>query len=363
MTDYEIDALVAAANPIGEQALMAYPLAGAELALRDAIVQDGDTPAALPLPSRRWLPRPRRLAASFAVAACAIAGFLALGGRDGATSGTAWAAPLVHLAESSPLLLLDQPGWTVTRADESDAVEGEMTFTHADAGGPGRTAALNWRRGSLASWQQDRAKDMALLVHHTVLGQPAQVTQYPEYQGTKDFTAIWPESSRVLEFRAVADSLAAFEQMLDSLKRVDVDTWLSAMPASVVKSANRSSVVKDMLADIPLPPGFDATSLENKPLVSDRYQLGAQVAGAVACIWIDRWAAARKRGDSAAAKAAADAMQTSHNWKILIEMQKDGAYPEVLWGYADAMRGDGLWYGRPLKGDAASGLGCDTASR
>jgi hypothetical protein len=172
-------------------------------------------------------------------------------------------------------------------------------------------------------------------------------------------TAIWPEDGRVLEFRAVARDLAAFEQLAGSLERVDVDTWLSAMPASVVKAASRPEVVRAMLADIPLPPGFDAKKLEDGAILKDRYQLGAAVSGAVACAWIDRWDAARKRGDRATEQQAEDAMRTARNWKILQEMRGQGAWTQTLVGYADAMRGDGLWFGRPLRGDAHSGLGCE----
>jgi hypothetical protein len=351
MTDHEIDALVTAANPIDERELGALPLGHVELALREAVLRSGRRrPAAWTRPARR-LPS-RRLLTGLAVAALVACGLVVLTARDPGQSGTAWAAPLVRLAESSPLLLLDRPGWSVTRADETDEVEGEMTFAH----GSSHSADLHWRRGSLEDWQRDRAKSGSQVVHRTVLGQRAQLSQYA---GSTDFTAIWPDGSRVLEFRAVTVDLAAFEQLLGSLKRVDVDTWLSAMPASVVKSANRAAVVAEMLSDIPAPPGFDPASLEIKPTVSDRYQLGAQVTGAVACAWIARWDAARKRGDIAAAQAAVDAMQTSHHWKALDQMQKDGAWPEVLRSYADAMRGDG----RGLKGDSLlaevrSGLGC-----
>lgn len=129
------------------------------------------------------------------------------------------------------------------------------------------------------------------------------------------------------------------------------------MPASVVKSPNRAAVVRAMLADIPLPPGFDSTRLENGTIVSDRYQLGAQVTGAVACGWIHRWAAARKRGDRATARQAVAAMQTSRGWKILQEMKRDGAWTQVLTEYADAMRGDGEWHDRPLEQEVRGGLG------
>jgi hypothetical protein len=368
MTDHEIDTLLTLANPLDEQALQALDLGDAELGLCDALLAESPPAralAAVPAPrERRRRPR-RRLLAGFALAALAAFAFVALSDDDPGESGTAWAAPLVRLAESSPLLLVDDPQWRVVRADETDRVEGEMTFVRGDepvdlnaVGYRTRAAELNWRRGSLAEWQRDRAHDAALVVRRTLLGHPAQVSQYQEYRGIRDFTAIWAEDHRVLEFRAIAADLAAFERLAGSLKRVSVDAWLSAMPASVVKAANRPAAVHEMLADIPLPPGFDAAGLERDAVLKDRYQLGAQVTGAVACAWIDRWDAARRRGDDATAKQAIAAMQTAHGWKILEQMKADGAWTEVLLGYADAMRGDGLWAGRPLKGDVRSGLGC-----
>jgi hypothetical protein len=433
MTDREIDTLVAARNPIDGRALAGLELDGAELALREDVLsawaperaraarrpwpgrgqaavgspRTGAAPAgtaragatrasetrrgaagagATPTGARRrgaagagatrgdvprrGIPRPRLLAGVAATAVLALVAVLTLTGREPGEAGTAWAAPLVHLAESSPLLLVGQPDWAVSRADETDAIEGEMTFTH---GAPvdlssatasfGHTAELNWRRGALEDWQRDRAGDAALVVHRVVLGQPAQISQYRESRGVKDFTAIWPDAGakRVLEFRAVADDLAAFERLVGSLKRVDVNAWLSAMPASVVKSANRPDAVTQMLADIPLPPGFDAGSLESAPLVSDRYQLGAKVTAAVSCAWIDRWAAARGRGDAATAREAVAAMQTSHHWKILDEMTADGAWPAILRNDADAMKRPDATApaaGKPLQDQVRSGLGC-----
>jgi hypothetical protein len=366
MTDYEIDALVAASNPVDEQAL-ATLLDDSELGLlSDAILASAATADRRAVRPRRRRP-PRRLLAAVALAACAAVAILSLTGREPGESGTAWAAPLVRLAESSPLLLIDDSQWRVARADETDSVEGEMTFVHGSepvdlnsTAHFARSAELNWRGGSVVGWQRDRAASSVLVVKRTVRGQPAQISQYPESKGAKDFTAIWREAGRVLEFRAVAEDLAAFEQLVGSLERVDVDAWLSAMPASVVKAANRPEVVRAMLADIPLPPGFDSTKLENGAILKDRYQLGAQVTGAVACEWIDRWDAARKRGDAATEQQAEDAMQTAKHWKILEEMKRDGAWTEVLLDYADAMGGDGLWAGRPLKGDVQEGLGCSS---
>jgi hypothetical protein len=364
MTDHEIDTLVAASNPVGERELATLIDDAELLALREGIIGGAVAPVAAKPPKRRRLPR-RRLLAGVAFAVLAAFAVIALTDDDPGESGTAWAAPLVRLAESSPLLLIDDPQWRVSRADESDEVEGEMSFVRGAAplnraklGPDGGSADLNWRRGPIAGLQRDRAHGAPLVVQRTVLGQRAQISQYPEYNGIKDFTALWSEDGRVLEFRAVARDLAAFQRLVGSLKRVDVDTWLTAMPASVVKTANRPAVVRVMLSDIPLPPGFDAKKLEDGRMLKDRYQLGAQVTGAVACAWIDRWDAARKRGDDATARKAIAAMQTAKDWKVLEQMKKDGAWTDVLLQYADAMQGDGLWYGRPLKGDVKEGLGC-----
>lgn len=85
--------------------------------------------------------------------------------------------------------------------------------------------------------------------------------------------------------------------------------------------------------------------------------LGAAVTGTVACTWLKRWSDARRRGDEAGVRQAIPAMATAKDWSILDEMARSGACPQVLYGYASAMR-SGRWAGRPLEGDADSGLGC-----
>jgi hypothetical protein len=138
---------------------------------------------------------------------------------------------------------------------------------------------------------------------------------------------------------------AEHRRLLGSLKEVGVDEWLGAMPPSVVLPKDTRTVVDGMLADMALPDGFDASALRAGQAVRDRYQLGARVAGAVACAWIERWIDARNAGDAEAAAVAVSAMQGSRRWAILREMTAEGDYPKVLWEYADAMKGDGTVMG------------------
>lgn len=51
-------------------------------------------------------------------------------------------------------------------------------------------------------------------------------------------------------------------------------------------------------------------------------------------------AAAKKSGDTAKATEAVAAMKTSHSWKILKEMVKDGDFPNWIREYADSIAKD-----------------------
>jgi hypothetical protein len=313
--------------------------------------------------------RTPRLAVSVAVVVAAAIVALSAGGVFAGRSGTAWGAELVRFAQASPLILLDQAGWQVDYANEDTPHDGEMHFTNGPIPAPTRgatsvaadvaaNAGLFWRSGALSSWMADRANSADLTTTAPVLGTMATVYQYAGGQpGQEDITALWEYDGQVLEFRAGAADIAAFESLLASLRRVSVDTWLSALPASVVKTADRASVIASMLQGVTVPPGFDPSSISGAELTSDRYQLAATVAGTVACTWFKRWTDARASGDIAGVQQAIAAMATARDWPILKEMSASGAYPQVLEDYAAAMP-SGLWFGRPLDGDVNSGLGC-----
>jgi hypothetical protein len=324
----DLDLAVEGAAVITDGAMRALPLDAVERALCEEIVAASREDAtALRLPRRR-----RRLPA-VAVAVAVVVAVGVLGGvrLSGAGSGgAAWAAGAVRVAEGAPRLLIAEPGWRVTRADEFTPQEGEMTFADGTA-----SAELTWRpRPEGEAYVKDRANSASLHTTTDLLGARADVFRY---EGPlNDFTALWLQGDDQVELRGVQPSLDAFLALLHSLRVVGVDDWLSAMPASVVRPIDQADVVAKMLDGVPVPAGFDGSGLAGDGAL-DRYQLGARVAGAVACAWIDRWVAARKTGDDAAASRAAEAMATSHSWPFLQEMTSEGAYPEVLWQYADAM--------------------------
>ncbi len=111
-----------------------------------------------------------------------------------------------------------------------------------------------------------------------------------------------------------------------------------------------------MLADVPLPPGFDTVAL-NDIGTNDPYQFGARVTSRVGCGWIAERLRAKNAGDTAALQRAADALRGSHEWKVLHQMDEQGDWPEVFWETADQVAA-----GNPPAGYRLA-LGCESPPR
>jgi hypothetical protein len=378
MTNDQLHRLLADANPVTAERARRLDIGEAQDALLTGLM---DEPQVGPALERLPRVRRRRVWARLvpAIAAIAVVLVAVLSLRDGGGdrgSGTAWAAEQIRFAEASPLVLLGAPGWRVEYVDEQAANDGEMRFRRGPAPPPqdgtvdvqgsskafpaDTTAAdLNWRGGPIDDRLEDRAASATRSTTAPVLGTTARVYQYEGgTPGHRDITALFRYDGRVLEFRAGAADIEAFTVLLATLKRVDTDTWLSALPASAVKNADRGSVIDEMLKGVQVPPGFSPDDIRGDDLTQDRYQLGAMVAGTVACRWFKRWSDARAANDRAKEREAVAALAGAREWPILKEMGKQGGYPSVLFELAAAMP-SGEWYGRPLLGDVEPALGCE----
>lgn len=370
MRTHTIDALLAAANPVPAGRLSSAVLEEAGAEMLAAILAEPAHNATTPLLERRRkaragssrrLPRARWLTATAAGAAAVgilIFTVTGLGGTEGGTP--AFAAVLVRYAENSPLVMLQMPGWHTSDAIEDSPQEGELHYLPDGSPQPGyrQETELHWRTGPLSGWVNDRAASSDFSTVASVLGTQAKVFRYRGGSATAStFTALWVYQGRVLEYRATVPDLATFEQMLNAIHQVDETTWLSALPSSVITAAEHPATVSAMLAGVPLPPGFDVSRIRPGGLAQNRYQVGATVAGTVACDWIKRWMEGRQSGNAGEVSEAVAAMATSPHWPVLRSMESQGAYPQVLEEYASEM-GSGTWHGRSLGAAANSGLGC-----
>jgi len=373
MTRTEIDATLAAANPLTDQTAVALELHDAEAELIERLAATSVRPRPLrPAPWRsRVMPRRRRvtLVVTATAAVAAVLALVPFSHRDGGPA-PAFAAALVRFAYSSPLVLLQLPGWHVVYTDEESGGNGQMNFVRgaADADGTPRDASYNneaslaGRVASLTWYPVNPGTRKYIDVGHATAptGLGVTVRRFVRDGGSRgwlDVSAFFIDGRRELDFRATVSDMAMLRAELRALRNVDTTTWLRAMPPSVVKTADSGETIRLMLKGIPLPPGFDAARIRGARLVHDRYQLGAAVSGTVACMWIADWSRARADGDTAMVRRAIAAMASAPRWPILRQMARSGAWPQVLIGYAQAMP-RGTWYGRPLTADVNSGLGC-----
>lgn len=296
------------------------------------------------------------------------AAILLAGGSLGGPHEPTFADAAIEVAAANPRLLVTEPGWTVTRADEFETDSGEMNFSDGE-----HDLQITWYPARYyEQYLRDRA-DVSPPETSTLLGQTATTVHYGN--GADYATMLAPQGEVFIEIRGKLEDKASYDAVLQSLRPVDVDTWLSAMPASVVQPVDRSATVDAMLRDIPLPPDFDVDALRSESSVLDRYHLGARVTGAVACEWLDRWVAATDAGDQTAADAAVEAMSTSRDWDILRDMADQGGWSQVVWEYsreieqgrldrgvaATEVRRDGTTF--EFGPAYAVGLGCDSQHR
>jgi hypothetical protein len=340
-----------------DDAVARLPLSHGRADLLEEIMR---TPMLDDRPVRSERPRRRTTglvpAAAAAVVAMLVAGTAWWAGDSGdGTAGDDGAptriAALPAAGDDGDYVVLAAPGWEVT-ARYADEHGGEMTYESGD-----QSLEVMW---GLADSYDGYVEDRRHIVEPpadgaplTVLGAAAQMWPY----SADDHTAIREvENGQWIEFRGSGMREAGYLALLDQLELVDQASFEASLPESFVVESERTTEVDrildgiDAVADPLLPIGVERSSITSEQ--NDSYQLGAELAGAVACAWLDELVDARKADDGARAQVASDVLATSHDWPILSEMNERGDYPEVLWQIADQAAAGRVpeWY--------AGGLGC-----
>lgn len=226
-----------------------------------------------------------------------------------------------------PRLLINEPGWTVTTVYGFTDAYGTIAFANGN-----RQLEMNWYRAQDYNGYYTDRLEVSPPEPVTVDGWAGNLFRY----SANDFAVMLrPRGDSFVEMRAQGRwTRTTFDKILTKVKRVDVKTWLAAMPDTVVTPDRVQQRAADVLADVPLPPGFDPATL-NGFGTNDPYQFGAKVTGRVGCAWIAEWHRAKQAGDDAALRKADDALRSSHQWNVLHQMNDEGDWPESFWEIAD----------------------------
>ncbi|MDG4758068.1 hypothetical protein [Micromonospora sp. WMMD710] len=239
-------------------------------------------------------------------------------------------------------MLINRSGWKVTSLYGFVEEHGTVVFRRG-----GQELEMNWYPASGYAERRTDRLGVGPATSVQVDRWPADLFQYV----AGDFAVlVRPRDGVFVEMRTSGNwSRKDLDRVVADIVRVDARTWLAALPAEMVAPVGERAAA--VLADVPLPPGFDVAALEDIG-VSDAYQFGVGVMSRVGCGWIAEWQRARASGDEAAVRRAADVLRGSHGWRVLRELDRAGDWPEVFWGYADEAAAG------TLRAGYSQGLGC-----
>jgi hypothetical protein len=295
---------------------------------------------------RRHFLTPLRVGAALAAVAAAAALTIAGIGSDSDNDRLAFAAEWIQIAEENPRLLVTAPGWNVSSAEPDS-----MTFSDG-----AHSLEVEWRNAG--DNNEDYRAELRELARGnerfeiTLLDRPATVIGH---RGSTEHTTFLPPEGRI--FLKISGDLGGrkpYLEVIRSLEPTDVETWLSALPPSLVRPGSREAVAAERLGGAPLPPGLDLDALGGITSASDRAQFDVDLVQSVACGWLDEYLAATEAGDTDRAQAATAALATSRDWPVLHDLDREGqSWPQAVWDVADAMAAGAT---EPSAFD--TGLGC-----
>jgi hypothetical protein len=399
MRTHELERALRAADPVDLECIERLDLAAMEAALL-ADTEGGPPPSPGVAGGRPHRARRRALLVGVAAAgAVAVALVLILGGSPEHGS-RAFGAEQIRFAESTPLLLLEGPGWRVQEVTENrtrEGTEGQMEFATGKPVPRGGVKVTGKEEGGVYEEGLQPAAERQRLVHleWRDLGQQslAEATEYQRERihphgrrfvrlpvrdttafvdtrdeilvdqggpGDREMTAIWSEDGNLLTMRAAVPNLAAMRERLEWVTKVDSQTWLEAMPAKVVKAADIEGTEREMLRGIPLPKSFVFARIPNEGLTTSHDQVVDKVVDTVSCLWFRQWGEARRTGDQAAELEAVRVMQTYKSWPIVRQAEGEGGFFEDLFKLTRSMP-SGIWQFGPHRWKVlpkAEGLGC-----
>lgn len=237
-----------------------------------------------------------------------------------------------------PRLLINKAGWKVIWTQDFAAANGSIAFA-SDTG----KLEINWHPVGMDDLQEAGSLGTA-----TVAGVEASIFA----SGDDYYTAVLkPRDGTSVELQA-SMGRNDFDDLLPYIVRLSPGKFVAALPPEVITQGRVREATARILADVPIPPGFDAASIKVEG-ANYVYRFSEKVTDQIICSWIGEWVRADAAADGAAVRKAAAALRSSRNWRVLNDLEKESLRPESVWGYADKVA-DGK-----LPDPYTQGLGCN----
>jgi hypothetical protein len=308
-----------------------------------------------PTPSRRgWLVPLAAAAVVAGIAASSLWWRGSPGDAGGESTTSHGAAAQTLLREQGFRAVLDAPGWTVSATEAGDGY-GEVNYEKG-----GAQFTITWYP---ADSYADYVTDREHIVDPPAPGEPVRLLgasgQLWAYNATDHTVIREVQDGHWMEFRGSGMDDAAYRALLGQLRLVGLADYEAALPDDYVTKAERDDAAAAMLDGITQASGaaWPGPPVAVESTDQDPYQLGAAVAGAYACAWLEEFESATRADDQGRATEAARVLGTARDWPVLNQMNAQGDYPEVVWEYADDVAAGQVPEGY------RGGLGCPTLYR
>lgn len=145
---------------------------------------------------------------------------------------------------------------------------------------------------------------------------------------------VWDSTSLNVQIRPLESgaepALEDLVAVLEAFHQVETSEWEAALPDNIVTFSERSAVIGEMTAGVPLPKNFAVDFLGDQELVQSRGAIADEVVKSVACAWLNQYFTATAGNNPDAAQTALDAIGSIPDWPVSQELNAayESATPE-----------------------------------
>lgn len=133
-----------------------------------------------------------------------------------------------------------------------------------------------------------------------------------------------------------------FTELATQLKSVSADELLSSLPEDYLLPSKLAAATSEILADVPLPPGYSSETVLANLQASTHEMLAQRLITRAECGWIGRWVTARKHGHKAEMKRIANTLAPYKSWKYSrVTVDASGGKSWVGAGWIEALKKGG----------------------
>jgi hypothetical protein len=245
--------------------------------------------------------------------------------------------------DANPFFLINDPAWTIMRA-EIDDVKAAWYKRGSDR------ATISWydvEDQTSSSLVQNREAALTE-VSTTVLGRDGSIFILAD-----GFELIWWDGATEISVRAQVGSLDEFQAVIDTVREVDAETWLSATERYAHDYDNVAAIA-EIASNVPVPDSFPSLAEGRLDRIDpdDEQGLTEGTLHWVACAWVREWVDAERSSDRIDIR---DQLSQVVDWAAEHDVRMD----KTVWTSAQAIT-DGKWTveGRSIADHAPEELRC-----